>query len=179
MTFLRAMRLVLALALVVLAAAAGSSARSGAGNPEPAWTDVRWPFLLDQWGPGQAFRCEDEDCGREARLFVRVKRGFCNCFQGVADDAEVDRLTDFEFLGGPSRPLGPGRAITLGEMSGRVRSFAVDAADPPSRRAVSLVVAKNCEALVATFIADRDVSIAAADSAILTLLPPTVVANLP
>ena len=105
MTFTRAARLMLALLLVGLAGAAGSAARSGADRPEQTWTEISWPFLLDEWGAGQAFRCEDKACGLEARLFVRAKRGFCNCFQGVADDAEVDRLTDFEFLGGPSRPL--------------------------------------------------------------------------
>jgi hypothetical protein len=177
MSFARAARLMPALMLVGLAGAAGSAASIGAGNPEPAWTEVSWPFLLDEWGTGQAFRCEDKACGLEARLLVRVKRGFCNCFQGVADDAEVDRLTDFDFLGGPSRPLGPGRAITLGDMSGRMRSFAVDGAEVSSRRAVSLIVAKNCEALVATLIADREV--AAADAAVLALLPRTLVANLP
>jgi hypothetical protein len=59
-----------------------------------------------------------------------------------------------------------------------VRSFTVDSAEMPSRRAVSLVVAKDCEALVATLIADREVA-AAADAAILALLPRTLVANLP
>jgi hypothetical protein len=178
MTFARAARLTLAVLLLGLAGAAGSAVRSGAENLEPAWTEVSWPFLLDEWGTGQAFRCADERCGPEAQVFVRVKRGFCNCFQGVADDAEVDRLTDFEFFGGLSRPLGAGRAIALDDRSGRVRSFAVDSAQMPSRRAVSLVVAKDCEALVVTLIADREVA-AAPDAAILTLLPRTLVANLP
>jgi len=179
MIFARAARLMLAFSLIGLAGAAGSAARSGAGNPELAWTEVSWPFLLDEWGTGQAFRCENTDCGLEARLFARVKRGFCNCLQGVADDAEVDRMTDFEFFGGPSRPLGAGRAIMLGGRSGRVRSFAIESAVPPSRRAVSLVVANNCDALVATLIADREVAAAAADATILALLPRTLVANLP
>jgi hypothetical protein len=178
MTFPRAPRLMLALLLVGLAGAADSAARSGADRPEQTWTEISWPFLLDEWGTGQAFRCEDKACGLEARLFVRVKRGFCNCFLGVADDAEVDRLSDFEFFGGPSRPLGAGRAIAIGDRSGRARSFAVDGAEATSRRAVSLVVAKDCEALVATLIADREVA-AAADAAILALLPRTLVANLP
>ena len=115
MTFPRAARLMLALSLAGIAGAAGSAARSGANSAEPAWAEMSWPFLLDEWGIGQAFRCGDMDCGLEARLFVRVKRGFCNCFQGVADDAELDRLSDFTFLGGASRPLGPGRAIALGD----------------------------------------------------------------
>jgi hypothetical protein len=176
MTFARAARLTLALLLVGLAGAARSAGPSGAENPAPSWTEVSWPFLLDEWGTGQAFRCEDERCGQQAQLFVRIKRGFCNCFEGVADDAEVDRLTDFEVFGGPSRPLGAGRAIAIGDRSGRMRAFAVDGADAASRRAVSLVVAKDCEALVATLIADRG---AVAEAAVLALLPRTLVANLP
>jgi hypothetical protein len=176
MNFPRAARLVLAFSLIGFAGAAGSSARSGVGSPEPAWTEVSWPFLLDEWGTGQAFRCANAGCGVEARLFVRVKRGFCNCFLGVADDAEVDRLTDFEFLGGAARPLGPGRAITLGDRSGRVRSFAIDGAQAPSRRAVLLVVAKDCEALVTTWISER--APAASDANIVDLLPRTILANL-
>jgi hypothetical protein len=107
-----------------------------------------------------------------------VKHGFCNCFQGIADDAEVDRLTDFAFLGGPSRPLGPGRAITVGAMSGRARSFAVESAETLSRRAISLVVARNCDAVVATLISDG-AGTAGADARIADLLPRTILANLP
>jgi hypothetical protein len=177
MTFARAARLMLASMLVGLAGADGSATKIGAGSPEQIWTEMRWPFLLDEWGTGQAFGCEQKGCGPEARLFIRVKRGFCNCLQGVADDAEVDRLTDFAFLGGPSRPLGSGQPVTFGDMSGRVRAFAIDRPEAPTRRAVSLVVAKDCDALVATIISDRAVSLAS-DSKIVDLLPPTILANL-
>ena len=71
MTFARAARLTLAVLLLGLAGAAGSAVRSGAENPEPAWTEVSWPFLLDEWGNGQAVRCGDERCGTEAQVFVR------------------------------------------------------------------------------------------------------------
>jgi hypothetical protein len=176
MNFARAARLILAFLLICLAGAAGSAARNGAATPEQAWTEVSWPFLLDEWGTGQAFRCEHTDCGSDAQLFIRVKRGFCNCLQGVADDAEVDRLTDFEFLGGPSRPLGAGHPVRFDDMAGRVRSFAVDSTQ--TRRAVSLVVAKNCDALVATLISGGAASAAAA-AKIVDLLPRTILANLP
>ena len=178
MNFARAARLMLAFLLIGLAGAAASAARNGAGTPEQAWTEVGWPFLLDQWGTGQAFRCEHPDCGPDAQLFIRVKRGFCNCFHGVADDAEVDRLTDFEFLGGSSRPLGAGQPVKFGDISGRVRSFAVDSAEAPTRRAVSLVVAKDCDALVATLISGDD-ALAASDAKIVDFLPRTFLANLP
>jgi hypothetical protein len=177
MTLPRTARLVLALVLVGLAGAAGSAARIGSESRQLAWTEVSWPFLLDQWGTGQAFRCEHEGCGAEARLFVRMKRGFCNCFKGVADDDEVDRLTDFEFLGGPSQPLGPGRPVKFADMGGRMRAFAVDSAEVPYRHAVSLVVSRDCDALVATFISDREA--VSPDANIANLLPPKILANLP
>jgi hypothetical protein len=113
----------------------------------------------------------------EARLFVRMKRGFCNCFKGVADDDEVDRLTDFEFLGGPSQPLGPGRPVRFADMAGRMRAFTVDSAAAPSRHAVSVVIAKNCDALVAMLLSDRDA--VSPDANIANLLPPTILATLP
>ena len=178
MNFARAARLMLAFLLIGLAGAAASAARNGAGTPEQAWTEVGWPFLPDQWGTGQAFRCEHPDCGPDAQLFIRVKRGFCNCFHGVVDDAEVDRLTDFEFLGGSSRPLGAGQPVKFGDMSGRVRSFAIDSTEAPIRRAVSFVIAKNCDALVATLISGGAIS-ATSDAKIVDLLPRTILANLP
>jgi len=106
-----------------------------------------------------------------------MKRGFCNCFQGVADDDEVDRLTDFEFLGGPSRPLEPGHPVKFSDMAGRMRAFTVQSAEASSRQAVSLVVAKDCDALVATLIYDRDASFPNAN--MIKLLPPKILATLP
>jgi hypothetical protein len=178
MNFARAARLALACILAGLAANAGSVVQPGAAGSQQAWIEASWPFLLDEWGTGQAFRCADARCGAGAQLFVRMKRGFCNCFQGVADDAEVDRLTDFAFFGAPSRPLGPGRAVALGAMSGRVRAFTRESAQAPSSRAVSLVLAKDCDALVATLISDQPLS-AGADIHMTDLLPRTVLANLP
>jgi hypothetical protein len=177
MTFGRAARLTLALMLTGIAAAAGSAARESAGSG-PAWVEVDWPFLLDQWGTGQAFACEQERCGPDTRLFVRVKRGFCNCFQGVADDAEVDRLSDFEFFGGDARPLGPGRVLALGEFAGRMRAFAVENAEAPARRAVSFVLAKECDALVATLISDPAGQVGS-ETDLMGLLQPVALANLP
>jgi len=178
MKFARAARLFFACMLVAPAGSAGTAVRSGAADPHSVWESVSWPFLLDEWGTGRAFRCERERCGADQRLFMRMKRGFCNCLQGVADDAEVDRLTDFAFFGAPSRPLGSGRAVTLGDMSGRMRAFALENAEAPFRRAVSLVVAKDCEALVVTLIS-RDATSTAPDAKIPEFLPRTALADLP
>ena len=66
------------------------------GSARAVWTEVKWPFPLDQWGLGRAFRCGAADCGTEINLYLRAKIGFCNCATGVSDDAELDRVGDLE-----------------------------------------------------------------------------------
>jgi hypothetical protein len=58
----------------------------------PVWTEVKWPFPIDQWGTGRAFVCKAGDCGSEVKLYLRAKLGSCNCATGVADDADLDRI---------------------------------------------------------------------------------------
>src|SRR5438552_17378747 len=76
--------------------AADAATIGGAPQREPArqtmWTEVKWPFPLDQWGIGRAFRCPAEACGSEVNLYLRAKIGFCNCTTGVSDDEELDRV---------------------------------------------------------------------------------------
>ena len=43
----------------------GLSQRAAATAPRPVWTEVAWPFPIDQWGKGKAFRCKAADCGAE------------------------------------------------------------------------------------------------------------------
>ncbi|MGZ3328314.1 MAG: hypothetical protein ACXU85_14260, partial [Xanthobacteraceae bacterium] len=87
-------------AAVFLSAAVGGYAVFLADEPRephsaaPVWTEVRWPFPLDQWGRGRAFQCKAADCGSELNLFLRAKIGFCNCAIGVADDDDLDRVGD-------------------------------------------------------------------------------------
>src|SRR5262249_59412423 len=64
-----------------------------AGKPAPAaWTELKWPFPLDQWGVGRAFRCRAADCGADIDLYLRAQLGFCNFPTRGADDAELDRV---------------------------------------------------------------------------------------
>jgi hypothetical protein len=79
----------------------------------PVWAEVKWPFPLDQWGTGRAFVCKAADCGTDVELYLRAKLGSCNCTTGVADDAELDRMSDFDLVGGEVSPLGAGRPITI------------------------------------------------------------------
>src|SRR5215468_8423286 len=65
----------------------------------PVWTDAAWPFPIDQWGRGWAYQCKAADCGTEVNLYLRPKIGFCNCQTGVADDEELDRVSDVDLIG--------------------------------------------------------------------------------
>ena len=64
------------------------------GAMHPVWSEMQWPFPMDQWGKGKAFRCKASDCGSEVSVYVRAKIGFCNCTTGVSDDEELDRISD-------------------------------------------------------------------------------------
>jgi hypothetical protein len=141
-----------------------------------AWSEIDWPFLLDQWGTGHAFVCRGTKCGPEDRLLVRVKSGFCNCDNGIEDDDEIDRLTDFQFLGDRVAPQGAGRTIAVAGVSGRLRAFAVETAGGRARHAVAVALARDCEAVVATLASDAPLD--GQESAILTNVGPRMIAAL-
>jgi hypothetical protein len=82
---------------------------TAAPSPNPIWTEVPWPFLMDQWGKGKAFQCKAEHCGTEVKLYLRAKLGSCNCTTGVADDTDLDRMSDLDLVSGEVLPLGAGR----------------------------------------------------------------------
>jgi hypothetical protein len=117
------------------------------------WTEVKWPFPLDQWGTGRAFQCRD--CGIEMSVYVRPKLGFCNCTTGVSDDAELDRVGDLELLSDKFEGQSDGRPITVGWMKGRSRPYQV--AIPYAARRPALAIAFNdkCDVVVATVVANE------------------------
>jgi hypothetical protein len=116
----------------------------------PVWTEVAWPFAPDEWGKGKAFHCKAADCGNEVTVYVRAKIGFCNCTTGVADDAELERLSDFVLMGEKIDQLGPGRPIRVAWMNGRSRSYAVAKPMRAGRSALSVAFNDRCDAIVAT-----------------------------
>jgi hypothetical protein len=117
--------------------------------PQPAWTEVAWPFPMDQWGKGKAFRCGASDCGTEVTVYIRAKIGFCNCATGVADDAELDRISDFELVGSAATPLAPGREIAVAWMKGRSRPFEFGTGRA-AHKGLSVGFNDRCDAIVAT-----------------------------
>ena len=87
-----------------------------ATDAQPLWVETKWPFPMDQWGTGRAFACKAAECGGEVKLYLRAKLGSCNCTTGVADDTDLDRMSDFDLVGGEVSPLGAGRPITIAWM---------------------------------------------------------------
>ena len=115
---------------------------------------MAWPFPMDEWGKGKAYCCSAADCGAEVDVYVRAKIGFCNCTTGVADDIELERLSDFELVGGQVMALGDGQPIEVGWMKGRSRAYGI-----PGHGSSALSAAFNneCDAIVATAVLGQDV----------------------
>jgi hypothetical protein len=150
----------LALALLGIAILAGSAAFLALRAPaklasaehvvakEPVFTEAKWPFPLDQWGSGRAFVCNPADCGTKVTLYIRPKVGFCNCATGVADDPELERVSDIDLVARQSQPRGPGRPVKVGWMFGRSRAYA--AADRGiNENLLSVAFNDECDVVVA------------------------------
>ncbi|MCP1839180.1 hypothetical protein ACVIHI_007906 [Bradyrhizobium sp. USDA 4524] len=87
---------------------AGLSAVAGYEMAPPraaAWYEIGWPFPRDGWPAGRAFRCGAAECGGDVEVYLRPKLGFCNCDSGVADDDEVDRVSDVDMISPSFVPL--------------------------------------------------------------------------
>src|ERR1700730_15890094 len=145
---------ILTLALAGIAAMAGFMAMLGVRAPanpstvQPLWTEVKWPFLLDQWGIGRAFGCRPADCGDKIDLYVRPKIGFCNCSTGVSDAAELERVGDTELVSPEIRPLDPGRPVKVGWMQGVSRTYRMSE-EKAGERLLSVAFNDECDVVVA------------------------------
>ena len=154
--------LVLGLGVGLAGLLASDMATIGEGQRAPTapmratWSEVKWPFPLDQWGIGRAFQCRAADCGSELNLYLRAKLGFCNCTTGVSDDAELDRVGDLELLSEKFEGLREGRPITVGWMNGRSRGYLVTIPYAAPRTALAIAFNDKCDVVVATVVAPRD-----------------------
>jgi len=144
--------LILAIALCSLGLAAGAAVvASKSAGPRiltPNFREVAWPFPMDQWGLGHAYRCRPADCGIEVNVFVRAKIGFCNCATGVSDDEELERVGDVELLGEKFSAPGSGHEIAVAWMKGRSRAYDVPGHAPASTLAIAFN--DRCDVIVAT-----------------------------
>jgi hypothetical protein len=137
--------------IVTLAAAiAVFGGRAPAKAPieiRPAWTEFKWPFLLDQWGVGRAFVCKPTDCGVEVKIYLRPKVGFCKCTTGVDDDDELERVSDIGLINKKTAVLGPGRPVEVAWMNGRSRRYEV--AGSTEDQMLSIAFNDQCDVIVA------------------------------
>jgi hypothetical protein len=140
-------------------AARPTAERQQTSPDESIWIQNAWPFPIDQWGEGWVYQCKAADCGVDITLYVRPKIGFCNCQTGVADDEELDRVSDTDLVGGQRTALGAGRAIKVHWMKGRSRSYTVSAPagkSMPAKSVLSLAFNNSCDVIVATVVAGRE-----------------------
>jgi hypothetical protein len=153
------------------------SARSDANLAREApartlFTETAWPFLLDQWGTGRAFRCDP--CGSDLQLYLRAKVGFCNCATGVSDDLEIDRVADFDLFPGRVTPLAPGRPVSVAWMSGRARPFQIDGPGGARRYIFTIALANKCDGVIATVASNEPIAKDFAQAALDELATPPV-----
>jgi hypothetical protein len=136
----------------------------------PVWREVRWPFLLDEWGIGRAYRCAPADCGTGINLYLRAKIGFCNCATGVADNADLDRVSDLELFSEVFEGLTDGRPVDVGRMKGRSRLYRVSIPYAPERDMFAIGFNDQCDVAVATVLADDQGRMDAAEGLALDFL---------
>src|SRR5262245_54351960 len=105
---------------------------------------------MDQWGDGKAFQCRATDCGAAINLYIRAKIGFCSSTLGVADDDELDRLSDFDLMEGSAAALTKSHEIKIAGMKGRIRAYVVTSVGRPRTYAFSIAFSSNDDAVVAT-----------------------------
>ena len=158
------------LAAAIAAAGCGYAALSTRQPPQPvahrpAWTEIAWRFPVDQWGRGRAFRCRAADCGSEIDLYLRAKIGFCNCASTI-DDEEVDRVADFDLVGGEPAARGPGQAVALHWMQGRRRTYALRGRGAGTGSVLVIALHERCDMVVATVAIAGEVETAHEDAVI-------------
>jgi len=150
----------LAIAVAGTAFLAGSAVVLGVRAPvnpgaiQPSWTEIKWPFPIDQWGVGRAFVCMPADCGSKVDVYVRPKIGFCNCSTGVSDDAELERIGDTDLVSAEVRALGPGAPVTVGWMQGRIRPYRMSGG-MLGTRLLSVAFNDECDVVVAVATLDN------------------------
>ncbi|MBR0785498.1 hypothetical protein [Bradyrhizobium iriomotense] len=142
------MRRAATMLMAVIALGAVSNLRASEMPRAGGWREIAWSFPRDGWPAGRAFRCIAGGCDG-AELYIRAKRGFCNCDTGVADDDEVDRVTDIDLISPRFVPAGPGHAVGVAAMLGRIRLYDLDMPDGARHAATGLALSRRCDLLVA------------------------------
>jgi hypothetical protein len=125
----------------------------------PVWHQAQWTPAIDNWGSGMAFACDDSaGCPGGVTMYARTKVGFCNCYTGVANDDEIDRIGDVDLHGETYTADAPGVVTSIGELTGRKRAFRIDNRFLGAKHVLSIVVATDCKAVVATLVSSQPIS---------------------
>jgi hypothetical protein len=72
----------------------------------------------------------------------------------VADDAELERVSDTDLIASERSALGPGRPILVHWMKGHSRGYTVNGGS--ARSVLSLAFNNRCDVIVATVVADAE-----------------------
>jgi hypothetical protein len=155
--------------LSATAVAAHFGLRPADKDVRPVWREATWTPPIENWGTGMAFTCDNGGCPSGVRMFARTKVGFCNCFSGVADDDEIDRIGDVDLHGESYQPDAPGVATAVGDLQGRKRVFRIENRFAGTTHVLSIVVATDCKAVVATLVSSAPITAAEEQSAIAVL----------
>jgi hypothetical protein len=145
--------------LVLLGLAVCLTLKSSGSTPAPVrpiWTEIKWGFPVDQWGGGKAFHCDAVACGTDVDVFVRPKIGFCKCTSGVDDDAELERVADFDLFGDQHSALSPGHPISVRWMTGRSRPYSFPRSFGQTKLILTIAFNDRCDAVVATATASHN-----------------------
>ena len=112
---------------------------------DSVWREVAWPFLRDGWPQGRALRCDAAHCGEEILVYARVKAGMCDCVAGVADDEDLERVSDAALISPRLTPEGAGDELGFAGLKARLRLYRTDG----GAALAVLAGGRNCNALVA------------------------------
>ena len=151
-----------AVAVCAALAMSGAPVAAAGADEQPKidvskFAEVPWPFLLDQWGLGQAFKCAAAGLRCGGRRVSARENGYCNCATGVSDDEELDRVGDVSLLSSSFVPLRAGEPVTVGWMKGRSRVYDVAPRYSNKQNALSVAINDKCDVIVATVLAQRTV----------------------
>ena len=158
-----------AVCLSATAVAAHYGLRPTETTASPLWHEARWTPPIDNWGTGMAFACDNAGCPGGVKMYARTKVGFCNCFSGVADDDEIDRIGDVDLHGETFTPEASGVVTAIGALQGRKRIFRIENRFTGTTHVLSIVVATDCKAVVATLVSNNPITAAEEQTAVAVL----------
>jgi hypothetical protein len=163
---------VLVVALVLAMSFIG--VRAHAASPDVAgWQPIAWPFPRDAWPAGRAYHCPASACGADLAVYIRPKIGFCNCTTGVADDEEVDRVTDLDLIGPQFAPKAPGSEVGVADLRGRARDYRLQKPGGVIQPVEGIALSHQCDLIVA--VVDGDAASERAQAAVHDLLTEAVI----